>query len=269
MIDSHCHLAGEEFVTDLQAVVARAMDAGLTGALCILGAGDRDESMRASVVRSAWPAMRFATGIHPHHAGDFAGDVSRAVMTVRKSVADERACAIGEIGLDYHYDFSPRAVQHEIFRAQVATARELRLPVVIHTREATDDTFDILREEGAGEIRGVFHCFTGDEAMARAALDLGFHLSFAGIVTFPRSAALREAARITPADRLLAETDSPYLAPVPYRGKRNEPAFVANVYAELAAVRGEHVDELARHVSRNFHALFGSGSTGQTVAGNR
>jgi TatD DNase family protein len=256
VIDSHCHLAGEEFVTDLESVVARAVDAGLTGALCILGAGDRDESMRASAVRSAWPAMRFATGIHPHHAGEFAGDVTHAVATVRASVANEQACAIGEIGLDYHYDFSPRAAQHEIFRAQVAIARELRLPVAIHTREATDDTFAILRDEGAGNVRGVFHCFTGDEVMARAALDLGFYLSFAGIVTFPRSQALRGAARITPADRLLAETDAPYLAPVPHRGKRNEPAYVARVYGELAAVRGVGVDELAMQISRNFHALF-------------
>jgi TatD DNase family protein len=260
VIDSHCHLAGEEFGTDLDAVVARAVDAGVTEALCILGAGDRDESMRAPAVRSAWPAMRFATGIHPHHAGEFAGDVTRAGATVRESVADAQACAIGEIGLDYHYDFSPRAAQHEIFRAQVAIARELRLPVAIHTREATEDTFAILRDEGAGEVRGVFHCFTGDEAMARAALDLGFYLSFAGIVTFPRSQALRDAARITPADRLLAETDAPYLAPVPHRGKRNEPAYVARVYAELAALKGVAVDELARQITQNFHALFGSPS---------
>jgi TatD DNase family protein len=260
VIDSHCHLAGEEFEADLQAVVARAVDAGLTGALCILGAGHEDESARASAVRRAWPAMRFATGIHPHHAGEFAGDVGRAVATLRKSVTDQQACAIGEIGLDYHYDFSPRAAQHEIFRAQVAVARELRLPVAIHTREATEDTFAILRDDGAGDLRGVFHCFTGDEVMARAALDLGFYLSFAGIVTFPRSAALREAARTTPADRLLAETDSPYLAPVPYRGKRNEPSYVERVYQELAAVRGVAVDELTKQVTENFHALFGSES---------
>ncbi|MEN3340144.1 MAG: TatD DNase family protein [Acidobacteriota bacterium] len=256
MIDSHCHLAGEEFAADLKAVVGRALEARVTGGLCILGAGDRDESMRAAAVRSAWPAMRFATGIHPHHAGEFAGDVGRAAATLRKSVADEQACAIGEIGLDYHYDFSPRAAQHEIFRAQVAIARELGLPVAIHTREATADTFQILHEEGAGEVRGVFHCFTGDEEMARAALDLGFHLSFAGIITFPRSAGLREAARITPADRLLAETDSPYLAPVPYRGKRNEPAYVTRVYEELATVRGVPVGELAGQITRNFQALF-------------
>ena len=259
MIDSHCHLAGEEFVADLDAVVARALESGLTTALCILGAGDSEESARAAVVRNAWPGIRFSTGIHPHHAGEFADALERAVETVRSSVAHEGACAIGEIGLDYHYDLSPRVVQQEVFRAQVATARELRLPIAIHTREAAEDTFRILREEGAGEVRGVFHCFTGDEVMARGALDLGFYLSFAGIVTFPRSAALRDAAKITPANRLLAETDSPYLAPVPHRGKRNEPAHVARVYQTLAELRGVPVEELTRQVTDNFETLFGDG----------
>jgi TatD DNase family protein len=257
MIDSHCHLAGEEFVADLDAVVARARESGLRTALCILGAEDAEESRRAAAVRRAWPGVRFATGIHPHHAGAFAGEIDGAAETVRASAARERACAIGEIGLDYHYDLSPRDVQREVFRAQVAAARDLRLPIAIHTREATDDTFRILREDGGGDIRGVFHCFTGDELMARAALDLGFHLSFSGIVTFPRSASIRDAAKITPADRLLAETDSPYLAPVPYRGKRNEPAHVARVYEALAGIRGVPVNELVRQLAANFETLFG------------
>jgi TatD DNase family protein len=258
MIDSHCHLAGEEFEADLDAVVARARDAGLTEALCILGAGDAGESARAANVRKAWPGVRFSAGIHPHHAGDYANAVDRAIETVRNSVRDDHACAIGEIGLDYHYDFAEPAVQHEIFRAQVAVARELRLPVVIHTREAAEDTFRILREAGGGDVRGVFHCFTGSEEMARTALDLGFYLSFAGIVTFPKADSLRESARITPADRLLLETDSPYLAPVPYRGKRNEPAHVARVYDFVAGVRGIPVQDLAGQVSMNFRALFGA-----------
>jgi TatD DNase family protein len=240
-------------------VVSRARAAGLTTALCILGAGDDAESARAAAVRRAWPGIRFASGIHPHHAGEFAGDIDRAVDTVRRSVANEGACAIGEIGLDYHYDLAPRGVQEEVFRAQVTTARELGLPVAIHTREATDDTFRVLRDEGAGDIRGVFHCFTGDEAMARAALDIGFYLSFAGIVTFRGAGAIRDAARIAPSDRLLAETDSPYLAPVPHRGKRNEPAYVAAVLAALAEVRGTSAGELSAQVTSNFEALFGNG----------
>ncbi len=181
----------DEFAADLAAVVARASGAGVTSALCILAAGNDVEAARAADVRRAWPAVRFAVGIHPHQAGEFAGSIDRAVETVRHGLALHGACAIGEIGLDYHYDFSPRDVQQEVFRAQVRLAGELRLPVIIHTREATDDTFRILAEEGAGEVRGVFHCFTGDEAMARAALEIGFHVSFAGIVTFPRAEAIR------------------------------------------------------------------------------
>jgi TatD DNase family protein len=257
MIDSHCHLASEEFAGDLGAVVARARGAGLTDALCILSAGDEAEAARAADVRKAWPAVRFAAGIHPHQAGEFAGSIDRAVETVRRSLADRGACAIGEIGLDYHYDFSPRDAQQAVFRAQLQLARELRLPIVIHTREATADTFRMLDEEGAGEVRGVFHCFTGDEAMARAALDIDFYLSFAGIVTFPRAESVREAARIVPANRVLAETDAPYLAPVPHRGKRNEPAFVARVIESLAGIRGATAEDVAAQVTRNFEALFG------------
>jgi TatD DNase family protein len=257
MIDSHCHLASEEFAGDLGAVVDRARGAGLTDALCILSAGDEGEAARAADVRKAWPAVRFAAGIHPHQAGEFAGSIDRAVETVRRSLADRGACAIGEIGLDYHYDFSPRDAQQAVFRAQLQLARELRLPIVIHTREATADTFRMLDEEGAGEVRGVFHCFTGDEAMARAALDIDFYLSFAGIVTFPRAESVREAARIVPANRVLAETDAPYLAPVPHRGKRNEPAFVARVIESLAGIRGATAEDVAAQVTRNFEALFG------------
>jgi TatD DNase family protein len=174
---------------------------------------------------------------------------------VKEAAAAQKAVAIGEIGLDYHYDFSPRDVQQEIFVAQVGLAAELGLPVVIHTREATEDTFRILRESAG--TRGVFHCFTGDREMARAALDIGFYLSFAGIVTFPKAAELREVARMVPADRLLVETDAPYLAPVPFRGRRNEPAHVARVVETLAELRGIGREPAAELVAANFHALFG------------
>jgi TatD DNase family protein len=257
MIDSHCHLAGEEFAGDLDAVVSRARTAGVTAALCILAAGNEGESARADSVAVAWPAIRFATGIHPHQAGEFAGRVGDGVATVRRALDRHRACAIGEIGLDYHYDFSPRDVQQVVFRAQLDLALERGLPVVIHTREATDDTFRIIEQASAGApIRGVFHCFTGDEAMARRAASIDFHVSFAGILTFPRAEEIRAAAGIVPLHRMLVETDSPYLAPVPYRGKRNEPAFVAEVVARLAAVRGMPAGELAAHATRNFDALF-------------
>ena len=255
MIDSHCHIAGEEFAADLDAVVSRAREASVETALCILGAEDEAELERADVVRAAWPSVRFATGIHPHHAGPFAGGVDKAIETVARALDRSGACGLGEIGLDYHYEFSPRDVQQEIFRAQIRLARERALPIIIHTREATDDTFRLLREEKAN--RGVFHCFTGDAAMAKAALDLGFHLSFAGIVTFPKAGDLREVAKHTAPDRLLSETDAPYLAPVPYRGKRNEPAFVTRVVETLAELHGASQREMAQWIATNFNNLFG------------
>lgn len=255
MIDSHCHLAGEEFAADLEAVAARATAAGVTTALCILDASDEPEVARAAAVRAAWPGVSFATGVHPHHAGRFAGDPARAVAAVEAAVRSVAAIGVGEIGLDYHYDFSPRDVQQAVFREQIRLAGRLDLPIIIHTREATDDTFRILEEEGA--VRGVFHCFTGDAAMARRALDLGFHLSFAGILTFPKAGELREAARVTPLDRLLSETDSPYLAPVPFRGRRNEPAYVTRVVETLAELHGLPPPGLAARIARNFAELFG------------
>lgn len=257
MIDSHCHLAGTEFAEDLEAVVARAREAGVSGAFVILAAEDEAERARAATVTQAWDAVRFSIGVHPHQAGQFSADPSLAAQTVRHAIADQpRARAIGEIGLDYHYDFSPREVQREVFRAQLRLARELRVPVVIHTREADADTLEILQDEGAGEIGGVFHCFTGDRDMARRGLDLGFHLSLAGIVTFPRALELKEVARLVPRDRLLIETDSPYLAPVPHRGKRNEPAHVVRVAEVIAELTGTTTAAIGDATSKNFARLF-------------
>jgi TatD DNase family protein len=266
MIDSHCHLAGEEFAADLDAVVDRARAAGITHLVCILAAGNAAEAAQARLVQAAWPSARFAVGIHPHQAADWSGRIPKAIELVRQRVNAEAACAIGEIGLDYHYDFAPREIQQELFTAQVQLARELELPVIIHTREATQDTFQILRTDGAGEVRGVFHCFTGDEAMARAAIDIDFYLSFAGILTFPRAVEIRQAARLVPSNRLLTETDSPYLAPVPLRGKRNEPAHVVRVTEKLAEVRGEPLDLLARQLTENFEVLFGPPGGGREAS---
>ncbi len=257
MIDSHCHLADPAFADDLANVIDRATDAGVRRALCILSAGDEEESRAARRVRELWPDMRLAVGVHPHHAGRFDGRVAEVAPFVRAAVAAEGASAVGEIGLDYHYDFSPPAVQQAVFEAQIALAAELDLPVVLHTREASDDTFHALRAVGPGRVRGVFHCFTGDLAMARTALDLGFYISIAGIVTFPRSADIREVAAFVPADRLLIETDSPYLAPVPRRGKRNEPALVARVLEQVAELRAVGPEALGVQLVDNFDALFG------------
>lgn len=257
MIDSHCHLADETFASDLDQVIDRAKDAGLERVLVILEAGNATEALQAARVEQLWPGVRFSIGVHPHQAHQFGDDPERAAAVVREQfAATPSARAVGEIGLDYHYDYSPRDVQHAVFRAQVRLARELDVPVVIHTREADDDTVAILREEGGGVLRGVLHCFTGTAALADAGLALGFSISLAGILTFPKAADLRETARRVPLDRLLVETDSPFLAPVPYRGKRNEPAYVARVVETLAEMHGISPAALAERTVSNFHTLF-------------
>jgi TatD DNase family protein len=258
MTDSHCHIAGEEFIADLPAVVERARAAGVSRALVILAAEDDAEIARVPAVLAAWPECRFAVGVHPHHAKVFESNPQLAAGKVAERIdALPEVRAIGEIGLDYHYDFSPRDVQHAVFRAQIRLALERDLPIVIHTREAEDDTLRILQEEGRGRLRGVFHCFTGDTGAANRALATGFLLSIPGVATFPKAETLRQAAAAAPADRLLVETDSPYLAPIPFRGKRNEPAYVAKVVEQLAAVRGVSADVIGAETDRNFDGLFG------------
>lgn len=259
MIDSHCHLADVVYADDLEEVVGRAHEAGVSDGLCILACDDPAEEAGAERVRKLWPALRFAVGVHPHYADHFAADdidVGEAVRAAFSRTPGARA--IGEIGLDYHYDFSAREAQRRVFREQIALAREIGRPVVVHTREADDDTVAIIREAGAGHVRGVFHCFSGTATLADKALDLGFMLSFAGIVTFPKAEALRAVAARVPVDRLLVETDCPYLAPVPMRGTRNEPAFVVRTLARLAELRGVGVSELEATVAGNFVGLFGA-----------
>jgi TatD DNase family protein len=257
MIDSHCHLADEIYAGDLEEVVRRARDAGVESALVILAAGDGNEAAQAVHVEALWPEVRVAIGVHPHAAHAFADDPARAADLVRaQCAATPSARAIGEIGLDYHYDYSPRGVQQEVFRAQVRLARDLDRPVVIHTREADADTLAILREDGGGRLTGVLHCFTGGAGLRDAALDLGFYLSLGGIITFPKAQELRDTVRGVPLDRLLTETDSPFLAPVPYRGKRNEPAHVARIVDAVAGLRQIDPAAVGRTTAANFRALF-------------
>ena len=257
MTDSHCHIAGEEFAGDLAAVVERARAAGVSRALVILAAEDDAEVARVPTVLAAWPECRFAIGVHPHNAKAFESNPQTAADRVGERLdALPQARAVGEIGLDYHYDFSPRDVQHAVFRAQIRLALARDLPIVIHTREAEEDTLRILHEEGQGRLRGVFHCFTGDTAAAERALATGFMLSIPGVATFPKADTLRQAAAAAPSDRLLVETDSPYLAPVPFRGKRNEPAYVARVVEQLAEVRGVSPAAVGQETDRNFDRLF-------------
>jgi TatD DNase family protein len=258
MIDSHCHLADETFAGDLADVVRRAREAGLERALVILEAGNDREEAQARQLNALWPDVRVAIGVHPHQAHAFADNPERAAQVVAEQFArTPSARAVGEIGLDYHYDYSPRDVQQQVFRTQLRLAQELERPIVIHTREADDDTLALLGEAGRGApLSGVLHCFTGSAALAAAGIALGLYVSFAGILTFPKAATLRETARQVPLDRILAETDSPFLAPVPHRGKRNEPAYVERVIAALADVYGIDRAEIARRTTANFHSLF-------------
>jgi len=257
MIDSHCHLADEIFATDLVEVIERSRGAGIERVLVILEATNPAEEAQATTAHTLWPELRVSVGVHPHHAKHYEGDALGVVEAVRRQI--ERlpyTRAVGEIGLDYHYDFSPVEVQQAVFRAQIGLARELRLPVVIHTREADSDTIEALTSAGGGEVTGVFHCFTGGADLAKAALDLGFHISFSGILTFPKAQELRDIARQVPLDRLLLETDSPFLTPAPHRGKRNEPMHMTHTANTLAALKGISVDELDTVTTANFHALF-------------
>ena len=257
MIDSHCHIAGPEFVEDLDVVIERARSARLSHALVILAADDETEIAQGGKVAQTWNAVRFSIGVHPHAAGKFEENPVDAANASDTVIANQPLTrGLGEIGLDYHYDFAPREVQQQVFREQIRLAKRRRLPIVIHTREAEEDTFRILHEEKASDIGGVFHCFTGDQAMAQRVLDIGFHISLAGIVTFPRAFALKEVARLVPLDRLLIETDSPFLAPVPHRGQRNEPANVVHVAETIGELRGAAAAEIGAAARANFERLF-------------
>lgn len=254
--DSHAHIDGEEFDADREEVIARARAAGVATILNV-GTGDPHGGNleRAVELAGRYENVFAAVGVHPHDARLFD---EAAAERVRKIVrGSKRVVAWGEIGLDYHYDNSPREVQREVFRRQLRMAREEDLPVIIHSREADEDTVGILEDEWRGSARaGVLHCFGGGSWMAERALALGFYISFAGTVTFKKAEPLREIALRVPLERLLVETDCPFLAPVPLRGRRNEPAFVVETARFLATLRGEGVEEFARATSSNFARLF-------------
>jgi len=253
VIDSHCHIDMPQFDHDRDEVVARAKQAGLREMLIVGGVDEEKGHLRALRVAAAYE-LPVTAGVHPHEAR-LAGE---AVYDELRGLAGEgRLVAIGEIGLDFHYDHSPRPEQREAFRRQLRLARDVGLPVVVHTREADTETAAILEEEGAAEIGGVIHCFTGGEELARRALAVGFCLSFSGIVAFPRAQIIQKVAREVPADRLLVETDAPFLAPPPHRGKRNEPAFVIEVARKVAELRGEEPTQTGALAGRNYARLFG------------
>ena len=252
--DSHAHLADPAFDADREALIARARDAGARGVICI--GESLAAAARARTVAEAHPGFVWHTaGVHPHDAADF--EAERDVAGIREQVA-AGAVAVGECGLDYHYDHSPRPNQRRAFAEQLALARELARPVVVHTREAEEDTRAMVREAGAAGIRGVLHCYTGSAALADDALAAGWSVSFSGVITFKKWAD-EGLLRMVPDDRLLAESDAPYLAPVPHRGKRNEPAWVSFTVAKLAAARGVEAEWLGERTSVNARNFFGLG----------
>ena len=250
-IDSHAHLADPAFDADREQVIDRARQTGAVAIVCI---GESIASARrAALIAAAHPGFCYSTaGIHPHDAATF--DSARDIADIRELVS-AGAVAIGECGLDYHYDHSPPEQQRAAFGAQLALARELDRPVVVHTREAEDDTTAMVAEAAAAGVRGVLHCYTGSHALAEVALDGGWYVSFSGIVTF-RKWADDALLRLVPDDRLLAESDAPYLAPVPHRGKRNEPAWVSFTIARLAAARGVEVPSVGAMTVDNARRLF-------------
>jgi TatD DNase family protein len=256
-IDSHCHIDGPEYDADREEVIARALDAGV-GKMLNVGTGDPHSGAfeRAVTLAEKHEEIYAAVGVHPHDAKLFDGPAEARLLSLFEQ--SKRVIAWGEIGLDYHYDHSPRDTQREVFRRQLRLARGRKLPVVIHSRDADDDTIATLLEELSGYDRaGVLHCFGGTLAMAQAAIELGFYISFAGNLTFKKADNLREVAVELPLDRLLIETDCPYLTPVPFRGKRNEPARVVETARCLAALHGRELEEIARITSENFARLFG------------
>lgn len=255
LIDTHTHLDDARYDEDREATIARACEAGVA-ALVTIGC-DLATSRAAVALAEQYPFVYASIGVHPHEVKHVQDDW---YDEFRRLAKHQKVVAYGEIGLDYHYNHSSPKEQRDRFREQIQLARELKLPVIIHTREAQEDTIGILKEEKASDVGGVFHCFAGDAWLAKDALDLGFYLSFSGILTFQNAAMLREIAKTAPLDRVLIETDCPYLAPVPHRGKRNEPAYVTHVAAQLAMLRADEPgispDTIALATARNAKRLF-------------
>ena len=258
-IDSHAHIDGHEFDADREDVIERARAAGVSVILNV-GTGDPHSGAfeRAVELGKAHESVYTAIGAHPHDARHYD---DAAEEKTKNLVSNDHVIAWGEIGLDFHYDNSPRDVQVDVFKRQLRAARECDLPVVIHTREAETETIEILRSEYDGaERRGVFHCFSGSMELAQRAIEIGFMISFSGIVSFKKAEELRAVAKQVPIDRLLIETDCPYLTPIPYRGKRNEPAYVVEVARCLAGLHGVELEEMGRITSENFVRFFGIGA---------
>jgi TatD DNase family protein len=252
LIDSHCHLDSEQFDEDREQVIERALAAGISHMVAI-GTGNGPPDLEAGIrLADKYEAFYATVAVHPHDAFKATEETFKRLAALTKH---PKVVAIGEIGLDYHYDFSPRDTQRSVFVEQMKIAADAKKPIVIHTREAWDDTISVIRDHWNPALGGIMHCFSGGPKEAQQALDLGFYLSFGGIVTFPKSLEMQAAARMCPVDRILIETDAPYLAPVPNRGKRNEPAFIVETAKKLAALRAVSEAAIAETTTANFHRL--------------
>lgn len=260
-IDTHAHLDDPRFDPDRADVVKRAREAGLKTIISV-GCWKSDTGFDpVAALLKEYDFLETALGVHPHDAKDFASrDPFKAIARLATELTAKgrsRVVAIGETGLDYHYDNSPREVQKEVFAKHIRFARDLGLPLIIHTREAEDDTLDIMKAEGAHEVGGVFHCFSGSLRLAEEALKMGFYLSFTGVITYPNAQALREVVKAVPVENMLVETDCPYLPPAPERGKRNEPSFIVRTAEKIAEIKGLSLNDVARITTSNAEELFG------------
>lgn len=253
LIDSHAHIQSKEYNGETAAVIQRASQAGVAQIVVVGGAGDMSSNTAAVTLAESWTNLYATVGMHPHDAKDVGEE---ELHELRRLAAHPKVIAVGETGLDYYYNHSPREVQRRVFTQFICLAEETGLPLVVHERDAASDALELLRSAGAGKIRGVIHCFTGDYDAACAYLDLGFYLSFTGIITFKNAEPLRDVVRKVPLDNMFVETDSPYLTPVPHRGKRNEPAYVRFVAETVASVKHVSLQDVADITTRNVQHLF-------------
>src|SRR5687768_8566386 len=253
LIDSHAHIQGKEYADEIEAVIARAGEAGIGKIIVVGGAGEMSSNHDAVALADSYENVYATVGMHPHDAKDVGPEELRSL---RDLTVDPKVIAVGETGLDYYYNHSPHDVQRRVFAEFIQLARDTGLPLVVHERDAAKDAVQLLRSEGKGDLRGVLHCFTGNYQAACAYLDLGFYLSFTGIITFKNAEPLREVVQKVPLERMLVETDSPFLTPAPHRGKRNEPAYVRFVAGTIAEIKGITLEKVAQVTTKNVQNLF-------------
>jgi TatD DNase family protein len=253
LIDSHAHIQGKEYTGEVESVIARARDAGVDKIIAVGGAGEMSSNHDAVALANSYENVYATVGMHPHDAKDVGAE---ELQNLRDLTVHPKVIAVGETGLDYYYSHSAHDVQRRVFMDFINLARATGLPLVVHERDSAHDAAQLLRSEGNGNLRGVIHCFTGNYEAACAYLDLGFYLSFTGIITFKNAESLRDVVRQVPLEKMLIETDSPYLTPVPHRGKRNEPAYVRLVAEAIAKIKGVSLEEIAQITTGNVRDLF-------------